>query len=48
MAIVPRVLHEHINTAFPDNVCLVGSIQADGYPQISPRGSVSRTITATR
>ncbi len=40
MAIVPRVLHEHINTAFPDNVCLVGSIQADGYPQISPRGSV--------
>lgn len=36
---IPKILHEHINTAFPANVCLVGSVLPDGYAQISPRGS---------
>lgn len=36
---IPKVLHEHINSAFPANVCLVGVAMPDGYAQISPRGS---------
>lgn len=36
---IPKVLHEHINGAFPANVCLVGLVMPDGYAQISPRGS---------
>jgi hypothetical protein len=36
---IPKALHEHINTAFPANVCLVGVALPDGYAQISPRGS---------
>jgi uncharacterized protein len=39
VAIIPKVLHEHIDTAFPAHVCLVGTVQPDGYAQISPRGS---------
>ena len=39
MATIPKVLHEHINTAFPANVCLVGTVQPSGYAQVSPRGS---------
>ena len=39
MATIPKVLHEHINTAFPANVCLVGTVQPNGFAQISPRGS---------
>ena len=39
MAKIPAVLHEHINTAFPANVVLVGSTLPSGYAQISPRGS---------
>lgn len=39
MATIPKVLHEHINTAFPANVCLVGTVQPNGWAQISPRGS---------
>jgi hypothetical protein len=39
MAKIPQVLHEHINTAFPANVCLVGTVQPNGFAQISPRGS---------
>jgi predicted pyridoxine 5'-phosphate oxidase superfamily flavin-nucleotide-binding protein len=39
VAKIPKVLHEHIDTAFPANVCLVGTVQPDGYAQISPRGS---------
>jgi hypothetical protein len=38
MARIPEVLHEHINTAFPDNVTLVGTALPDGYAQITPRG----------
>ena len=36
---IPKPLHEHINSAFPANVCLVGVALPDGYAQISPRGS---------
>jgi hypothetical protein len=39
LAIIPKVLHEHINTAFPANVCLVGTVQPNGWAQVSPRGS---------
>ena len=39
MARIPKVLQEHINTAYPANVCLVGTVLPDGYAQITPRGS---------
>lgn len=39
MAKIPTSLREHIDTAFPANVILVGSVQPDGYAQVSPRGS---------
>jgi hypothetical protein len=39
MAKIPETLQPHINTAFPANVCLVGSVLPNGYAQISPRGS---------
>jgi len=39
MARIPKLLHEHINTAYPANVCLVGTVLPDGYAQITPRGS---------
>jgi hypothetical protein len=38
MARIPAVLHEHINTAFPDFVTLVGTALPDGFAQITPRG----------
>ncbi|MDA0240832.1 MAG: hypothetical protein O3A84_12510 [Proteobacteria bacterium] len=40
MAIIPKALHEYINTAFPKNVCLLGSNTPEGYAQIAPRGSL--------
>ncbi len=39
MAKIPSVLHEHINTAFPANVCLIGSVLPEGFAQVTPRGS---------
>jgi hypothetical protein len=39
MARIPKVLQPHINTAFPDYVCLVGTPLLSGFAQISPRGS---------
>ena len=39
MAKIPKSLHDHINTAFPKNVCLLGTVRADGFAHISPRGS---------
>jgi predicted pyridoxine 5'-phosphate oxidase superfamily flavin-nucleotide-binding protein len=39
MARIPKVLQEHINTAYPTNVCLVGTVLPDGYAQVTPRGS---------
>ena len=39
MTKIPRVLHEHINTAFPVNVCLVATVLSNGFAQVTPRGS---------
>jgi uncharacterized protein len=39
MARIPKVLHEPVNTAFPANVCLVGTVLPNGFAQVSPRGS---------
>ena len=39
MAKIPNVLHEHINSAFPVNVCLVATVLPNGYAQVTPRGS---------
>ena len=39
MARIPEVLRPHIDSAFPTNVCLVGSVLPNGFAQISPRGS---------
>src|SRR3954462_13801408 len=38
MGRIPAVLREHINTAFPDYVTLVGTALPDGFAQITPRG----------
>lgn len=40
MSKIPEKFHDHINGAFPANPCLVGTVGADGVPQISPKGSV--------
>ena len=40
MGVIPKKIQPHIDAAFPAHVCLVGSVLADGYAQISPRGSV--------
>jgi len=39
LAKIPKALHEHINTAFPAHVCLVGTVLPSGFAQVSPRGS---------
>ena len=39
MATIPRSLHQPIDTAFPANVCLVGTVLPGGHAQITPRGS---------
>jgi predicted pyridoxine 5'-phosphate oxidase superfamily flavin-nucleotide-binding protein len=39
MSRIPRALHEHINTAFPANVCLVATVLPEGFAQVTPRGS---------
>jgi hypothetical protein len=39
LAKIPKVLHEHINTAFPATPCLVGTVLPNGFAQVSPRGS---------
>jgi hypothetical protein len=39
LAKIPKILHEHINTAFPVNVCLVATVQPNGFAQVTPRGS---------
>jgi hypothetical protein len=38
MAKIPKVLQPHIDTAFPANVCLVGSVLPSGFAQVTPRG----------
>jgi len=39
MTQIPAILHEHINTAFPANVCLVATVLPNGFAQVTPRGS---------
>jgi hypothetical protein len=39
VAKIPKVLQPHIDTAFPANVCLVGSVLPNGFAQVTPRGS---------
>jgi len=39
MAKIPKALHEHINTAFPVNVCLIATALPNGFAQVTPRGS---------
>ncbi len=39
MAKIPKVLQKHINTAFPENVCLVATALPNGFAQVTPRGS---------
>src|SRR5215475_13326960 len=39
VAKIPQALHEHIDTAFPAHVCLVGTLLPNGWAQVSPRGS---------
>ena len=41
MAAIPKVLHEHINTAYPAHVCLIGTVLPNGYAQVTPRGSTA-------
>jgi len=39
LAKIPKVLHEHINSAFPVSVCLVATVLQNGFAQVTPRGS---------
>jgi predicted pyridoxine 5'-phosphate oxidase superfamily flavin-nucleotide-binding protein len=40
MARIPKILHQHINTAvLTDNVCLIATVLPDGSVQVTPRGS---------
>ena len=39
MAKIPKTLQPHLDAAFPEYVCLVGSVLPDGYAQITLRGS---------
>lgn len=39
MARIPTALREHIDTAFPANVVLVGTVLPNGFAQVTPRGS---------
>ena len=40
MGQIPEILNQHLLDAYPDNVCLVATVQPDGYCQVSPRGSI--------
>lgn len=40
MVKVPEWINEHIDGAFPKNVCLVATVSSDGMPSIGPKGSV--------
>ena len=39
MSVIPKVLHHHINNAFPGNVCLMATVLPNGFAQVTPRGS---------
>jgi hypothetical protein len=36
---IPKTLRTHINSAFPNDVCLIGTVLPNGHAQITPRGS---------
>jgi uncharacterized protein len=39
LAKIPQALQQPINSAYPANVCLVGTVLPNGFAQITPRGS---------
>ena len=39
MVSIPKWLHPAIDNAFPEHVCLIGTVQKNGFAQITPRGS---------
>ncbi|HSU07083.1 MAG TPA: pyridoxamine 5'-phosphate oxidase family protein, partial [Acetobacteraceae bacterium] len=39
MPTIPKVLQPHINTSFPNEVCLIATVLPDGFAQVTPRGS---------
>lgn len=39
MARIPQAVQKLIDGAFPEHVCLIGTVQENGYAQITPRGS---------
>ena len=39
MVRIPKILQTHINTAFPNDVCLIATALPSGYAQVTPRGS---------
>jgi hypothetical protein len=47
LAKIPQVLHEHINTAYPANVCLIRTMLPNGFAKITPRGSTIVLMTRT-
>src|SRR6266849_5457404 len=38
MTKIAKILQPHINSAFPANVCLLGSVLPNGFAQVTPRG----------
>lgn len=40
MVDIPHALREHIDSAYPEHVCTVGTLQPNGFVQVTPRGSV--------
>jgi hypothetical protein len=39
LAVIPKALQGPINTAYPANVCLIGTVLPNGFAQITARGS---------
>ncbi|WP_428537903.1 hypothetical protein [Rhodopila sp.] len=39
MPSIPKTLQPHINAAFPNDVCLIGTVLPNDFAQITPRGS---------
>lgn len=40
MVDIPHALREHIDSAYPEHVCTVGTLLPNGFVQVTPRGSV--------
>ena len=39
MAAIPKAVQALIDGAFPEHVCLIGTVLENGFAQITPRGS---------